>query len=63
MKMVLVRITTRYLAGALVAYGLLEPDLAAELVLDPDMALIMGAIFASVTEFTYGLAHRYGWAR
>ncbi|MCB5410245.1 hypothetical protein [Pseudogemmobacter faecipullorum] len=63
MNAVLARIVTRYLAGALVAWGLLDPGTAAELTLDPDIAVILGAVFAFVTEVAYGFARHYGWER
>ena len=42
MVAVLSRIIARYLSGALVAYGVLPPEVGAELALDPDVALVRG---------------------
>ena len=63
MNAVLVRIITRYLSGALVAYGLIDRDAAAALLLDPDLALLLGGAVAAMTELAYGLARRNGWER
>lgn len=60
MTAVLARILARYLAGALVLYGLLDQG-TAEL-LRPDLALAIGAALGLVTEAAYALARRFGWA-
>ena len=39
---VLSRIAARYVAGALVAYGLIPSEMADQLALDPDVALAIG---------------------
>lgn len=68
-----IRIALRYLAGALVAYGLVPADLAEELARDPDvvgaamdavnwLAVFAGAALAGGIEWVYGLARKHGWA-
>lgn len=59
---VLSRIVARYVAGALVAYGLIPVDLADQIALDPDVALAIGAGLTVATEGAYALARRWGWA-
>ncbi|WP_283177903.1 hypothetical protein [Gemmobacter sp. 24YEA27] len=60
MTIVIARIIARYLAGALVAYGLLEhPDARA---VEPDLAILIGAGIGMLTEGAYALARRFGWA-
>ncbi len=56
------RIVARYLAGALVAYGLIPHDLGQELAMDPDVAIAIGAALTIVTEALYAFAKRKGWA-
>lgn len=69
----IIRIALRYIAGALVAYGLMPGDLADELARDPDvigavaeavnwLAVFAGAGLAAAIEWAYGLARKYGWA-
>jgi hypothetical protein len=54
------RILARYLAGALVAYGLFSaPDVAA---LEPDLVAVVGAILGAAVEAAYAFAKRRGWA-
>jgi len=60
MSAVLVRIALRYLTGALVSYGFLSPEIGAELAMDPDVALALGAGIAAATESLYALAKRMG---
>ncbi len=59
---VLARIVLRYGAGALVAYGLLAPSEAEELVMNPDLALLVGGLIGVAVEGAYTLARRKGWA-
>lgn len=56
----LARIIARYLAGALVAYGLLAPQDAAAL--HPDLVAAVGAGLAALVEAVYAVAKRKGWA-
>lgn len=54
------RIFARYLAGALVTYGIFTaPDVA---VLEPDFVLLIGAVLGAGVEAAYALARRKGWA-
>jgi hypothetical protein len=56
------RIVLRYLAPTLVALGVLSPDTAEAIALDPDVAVILGAIIAAATEGWYAYARRNGGA-
>lgn len=60
---VYVRIIARYLAGALVTYGLIEPSQGASLALDPDFAVVIGGGLGLAAEVAYGFARRLGWGR
>ena len=62
MAPIIARIVLRYLSGALVAYGFIPHEVGAELALDPDLALIIGAAIGAVTEAAYALAKRNGGA-
>ena len=56
---VIARIAACYIAGALVAYGLMEhPD---ALAIEPDLAILIGASIGALTEGVYALAKRWGW--
>lgn len=59
------RILLRYLAGALVAKGLLATDMGTTLASDPDILsmveLGLGALVGLATEGYYVLAKRWGW--
>lgn len=59
---VISRIIARYLSGGLMSIGLLSPDLAAQFAMDPDVALVLGAIIGAVTEGAYAFAKARGWA-
>lgn len=56
----LARIIARYLAGALVAYGLIAPQDAAAL--HPDLVAFVGAALGALVEGVYAVARRKGWA-
>lgn len=60
------RILARYLAGALVAAGMLDVSFGQEIGADPDFALILqtaiGFLLMGVTEGWYWFAKRMGWA-
>ena len=58
----LARIIVRYLAGALVAYGLITPDVADSGATDPDSALAVGAALGVLVEGVYAVAKARGWA-
>jgi hypothetical protein len=67
MTTVIVRILLRYVAAALVAHGLLSPDLGGFISHDPDIEtavnVFAGAFLGVLSEGWYFLAHRYGWAK
>ena len=56
------RIIARYIAGAMVAYGIVDQDTAQSIYTDPDMLILIGAGLAGVVEVVYGLAKRRGWS-
>ncbi len=58
---VLARIILRYASGALVAYGVIPHETGAELAMDQELALILGAAIGAVTEGFYAFAKRKGW--
>lgn len=60
--LVISRIAARYLSGALVSYGAVSPEVGAKLAMDPDVALVLGAIISVVTESVYAWAKRKGLA-
>ncbi len=62
MTAIFARIILRYLAGALVALGLLDAPLAAQLAVDPDMLALIGAGIGVAVEGFYAIAKRKGWA-
>jgi hypothetical protein len=59
---VFTRIVLRYFAGALVAWGLVAPEDAQLLAMDPDLALIVGAGLGAIVEVVYAWAKRHGGA-
>jgi hypothetical protein len=61
MTPVIVRILAWYLSGALVSYGVIPHEVGADLAMDPDVALVLGAIIGAATEGLYALAKRWGW--
>jgi hypothetical protein len=67
MTAVIVRILLRYVAAALVAHGLLSPDLGGLISHDPDIEtavnIFAGVLLGGLSEGWYFLAHRYGWAK
>lgn len=50
---VIARIILRYVSGALVAYGFIPVEAGAELAMDPDVALVIGAALGAATESVY----------
>ena len=62
MTAILARIAARYLAGALVAYGLIPHEVGQEIAMDPDIAIALGAAISIVTEAVYAFAKKKGWA-
>lgn len=67
MTSVIIRIALRYLAAALVAKGILSPDIGGLLSHDPDISMMAdiaaGAVIGLFAEAWYYLANRFGWAR
>ncbi len=65
MTAVVMRILLRYLAGILVAKGLLAPDLGSGLATDPDVVNVAtagaGIALGALSEGWYWLARRFGW--
>lgn len=55
------RIILRYLAAALVTYGLIPREIGAEIARDPDLILVIGSLIGVATEASYVLAKRRGW--
>lgn len=60
---VIARIMLRYASGALVAYGFIPQEVGAELAVDQEVALILGAALGAATEGFYALARKKGWAK
>jgi hypothetical protein len=56
------RIILRYLAAALVTYGLVPVDVGAQIAMDPDLIAMLGLTLAALVELIYNLAKRRGWA-
>lgn len=54
------RIIVRYLVGGGIAYGLLSPEIGAQI--EPDAVLVASAAIGVLVEGVYTLARRYGWA-
>lgn len=61
MTLVIARILARYLSGALVSYGLIPHEAGADLAVDPDVALVIGAAIGAATEGVYAFARKRGW--
>ena len=53
------RIFARWIASALVTYGVIAPEYGAAL--DADVATILGLAIGAATEASYMLAKRFGW--
>jgi len=56
------RIILRYLAAALVTYGIVPVDVGAQIAMDPDLIALLGLTLAALVEIIYTLAKRRGWA-
>ena len=56
------RIILRYLAAALVTYGIVPVDVGAQIAMDPDLIAMLGLTLAALVELIYNLAKRRGWA-
>lgn len=57
---VIARILLRYLSGALVAYGVIPHEAGAELAMDPDLALVVGAAMGAAVEAFYAVVKAKG---
>ena len=55
------RIILRYLAAALVTYGIVPVDVGAQIAMDPDLIALLGLALAALVELIYTLAKRRGW--
>jgi hypothetical protein len=66
MKAVIARIVLRYIAAALVAYGILTIDMEYTVANDADLQIgievVVGLGIGAVTEAWYAIARRFGWA-
>lgn len=60
--MPIARIAIRYLAGALVSYGIIGAETGEYLAIDPDLAMIVAGLMAAGVEGAYALAKRNGGA-
>ena len=60
---VLARIIARSASGALVAYGVIPHVAGAEMAMDPDLALMIGAGIGALAEGFYALSVKFGWAK
>lgn len=60
---VIARIALRYISGALVAYGLIPQEVGADLAMDQELALALGAVICTVAEGFYAVARSKGWAK
>lgn len=60
---VIARIAARYLAGGLVAAGVLAAGSEAQIATDPEVLMILGGIIGAVTEGLYAVARRKGWSK
>ncbi|MFS8147976.1 hypothetical protein [Rhizobium sp. BR 249] len=67
MTSVIIRITLRYLAAALVAKGVFSPEIGDVISSDPDLSMMAeiaaGAFIGLSAEIWYYFANRFGWAR
>lgn len=63
----IVRILLRYLSGLLVMKGLISTNMGTDLATDPDLMaileLVFGVGFATVAEWWYVLAKKWGWSK
>jgi hypothetical protein len=59
---VLSRILLRYLAGGLVAFGIIAPEDATIIHTDPEIVLLVGMLLGAAVEGAYAFAKRHGGA-
>lgn len=55
------RILLRYLAAALVTYGVIPHEVGAQIAVDPDLVAIVGVGIGALVEVGYALAKARGW--
>lgn len=67
MTSVIIRIALRYIAAALVAKGVFEPSVGAQIAGDVDLQnlfeIAAGGVFAGLAEGWYWLARKFGWEK
>lgn len=67
MTAIVIRIALRYLAGALIAKGFLDPHMGMELSQDPQLLealqIAAGVAVGAISEGWYYLARKLGWAK
>ena len=56
------RIILRYVAAALVTYGLVPLEVGAQIAVDPDLIAVLGLALGAMVEVGYALARKRGWA-
>ena len=56
------RIILRYIAAALVTYGVMPHEIAQQIAVDPDLIMVVGVALGALVEVGYALAKRRGWA-
>ena len=56
------RIILRYVAAALVTYGIVPIEVGAQIAVDPDLIALAGLALAALVEVGYALARNRGWA-
>ncbi len=60
---VLARIAARYVAGFLIAKGLLDAGTGNMLATDPDVLTLVGIGIGVLTELAYTVARKLGWEK
>lgn len=60
---VLARIAARYVAGFLIAKGLLDAGTGNMLATDPDVLTLVGLGIGVLTELAYTVARKMGWEK
>lgn len=63
MQALIGRIILRYVAGALVGWGLLGAEFGYQIGNDPDLAILLGAGIAAITEGAYLIVRKRGGER
>lgn len=60
MQALVARIFLRYVAGALVGWGLLGETAGYQIANDPDLAILLGMGIGAITEAVYVIARKQG---